>query len=83
MTPLAMANRMNSLSACSGFFNFREASAGSDHADYEKQHEQSQADGLKRTVDIDYDAPNTAAFEILRTGRYKLPYLGKFLVPSF
>ena len=53
------------------------------HADNKEQNEQGKPYRLYRTVDIDNHIPNRAALELLGRLRNKLPYLSKFVVPSF
>ena len=65
------------------FLYISKTSARSYHTDSKEQNEQGKTDSLNCTVDIDDDTPNATAFEVLRTCGYELPYLSKFLTPSF
>ena len=50
---MAMANRMNSFKACSGFFHLGKAAAGFHNPDDKEQHQKRKADSPHRVVDVD------------------------------
>ena len=55
---------------------------GLDNAHDEEQHQQGIANGFQAVVDVQDHIPNTAAFEILRTGADQGPYLSQLIVPG-
>ena len=65
------------------FLHISKTSARSYHTNSKEQNEQGKTDGLYCAVNIYNDTPNATAFEVLRTCGYELPYLSKFLTPSF
>ena len=58
------------------------AAAGAHDAHHKEQHQQGKADGPYCVMDVDNDAPNRAAFELLRALGDELPDLGQVLVPG-
>ena len=64
------------------FFDFRKAAAGAHDAHHKEQHQKRKANRPYRVVDVDNDAPNRAAFELLRALGDELPDLGQVLVPG-
>ena len=63
-------------------FDFRKTAAGAHDAHHKEQHQQGKADGPYCVMDVDNNAPNRAAFELLRALGDELPDLRQVLVPG-